>query len=503
MESSHIQSMVSWIRHYQEEKLHLSPALAMEPFRLYSRDGFSVFIPATIMMACSSLAKKLFIPTMGGQDIFLPSTRRSTLLLLEELLRSGITYNVGLKETMKDVQDLMQLLEIDGSVDVVRTNQGTGVIGIRHIQTATSSYNNSKSKLDKNGHRVLDQPDFSNILTVSSDSDINDDREFNDGSNIKHVQSALSSYDNSLDNRLKEGNANFVLNKPDFSNILMVSSDTDTDDDREFSDIKDIQNVPISHDNSKKKNKRIGKDRLDSSNVLEIPRNTDDDGYFDNKHVQSDKVFPKIRVIHSGDSNFDSKKNNRKIHDHSGQKIGFRDIKFCHGLKSESRTRKRFRTKDVLRSRSKKDLMRSSLMSIEDRKDDSKVISKNDKKVSERKFTLKRSCNKGFEALEESDSSADESLNGDMKDVSDRHVFFEDKNKESEALVEGKQVVEGLADNGSSVEDNNPVQQVEFLALFNLCTHTEAAQIRARIATKPTTSRLKRIRAKLNKKRNR
>ena len=70
------------------------------------------------MMACSSLAIKLLIPKTGGQDICLPSIRRSTLLLLVELLRSGITNDIGPEESMKDVQDLMHLLEIWRAVNL-------------------------------------------------------------------------------------------------------------------------------------------------------------------------------------------------------------------------------------------------------------------------------------------------------------------------------------------------------------------------------------------------
>ena len=78
-------------------------------------------------------------------------------------------------------------------------------------------------------------------------------------------------------------------------------------------------------------------------------------------------------------------------------------------------------------------------------------------------------------------------------------VILENEKNGSEALVEGQERLDGLMLKESSVEESIPESQIEFLALFNLCTHAHAEQIRERMANKPATSRLKRSRAKKNK----
>merc|ERR1719481_2552364 len=120
-------------------------------------------------MAFSSLAKRLMTGG-GGQDIFLPSVKGRTVLLLVELLRSGITKKIGPEESIKDVQDLMQLLEIYGRIDVVRIDKGNNVNDKKHIQRAPLDHNILNSKLkERNGHGVLDKPDISNLMARDTD----------------------------------------------------------------------------------------------------------------------------------------------------------------------------------------------------------------------------------------------------------------------------------------------------------------------------------------------
>ena len=527
MESSQILSKVSWIKHYQEENLHSSPAMDMEPIRIYGREGFSVSVPAPILMAFSSLAKRLFIPKTGGGglDIFLPSVRGRTLILLQELLKLGTTNDIlGPGESMKEVQELMQLLEIYGRIDVVSINKGNSINDKKHIQRAPLNRNTLNSKLDhRNDYGVRNKPDFS----VSRDTD--GDREFSNRSDIDYVLGKPTRCDKSWDKKFEDENGHFMLDKADFSKILMVSSDTD--DDSKFSDVNNLQSEPMSPDNALVRKIRNWEslyhvlEKPDSSNVLVLPSNTNGGRVFGKvsykKHLPSKSPShkkatkdgglkdrkglcaldkPKIQnnVVSSNDRH---KINTGDLSNHIDHKNRLKNIsKFCHGANSESRTRKRFRPKTVLHSGSKKNLLKMSQIGIEEEKGDSKLSCNSNSKVAASEFTMKRSyCDVGFEAIEVSDDCDNDSTNEDMNNNGSDEVILENEKNGSEALVEGQERLDGLMLKESSVEESIPESQIEFLALFNLCTHAHAEQIRERMANKPATSRLKRSRAKKNK----
>ena len=126
MEEFTICSNVSWLYHFLEQKLHLCSMLSVTSYqaRLCSGDGFSVSLPAHLLLASSWVARNTFILEQAGQDVFLPSVRGSTLLLLVEILRSGKTSNLGIMDNLsyrlKEVQEVMMLLDIPGCIALTR-----------------------------------------------------------------------------------------------------------------------------------------------------------------------------------------------------------------------------------------------------------------------------------------------------------------------------------------------------------------------------------------------
>ena len=96
---------------------------ASEQVQLMSRDGFSVSLPSHLLLASSKLARRIFIPGEECHDIILPSVRWSTLLLLVEILRSGVTSNQGkeiMGDRLTDINELMEFLDIPGRIDMTR-----------------------------------------------------------------------------------------------------------------------------------------------------------------------------------------------------------------------------------------------------------------------------------------------------------------------------------------------------------------------------------------------
>jgi len=127
MEDYTICTQVDWLDHFLEQKLYFSMmASNSEGARLFSGDGFSVSLPAQLLLAASKLSRKTFIPGQTMQDVFLPSVRGSTLLLLVEILRAGRTSSMGTMDNMgymlKEVQEAMELLEIPGCTSLMRVD---------------------------------------------------------------------------------------------------------------------------------------------------------------------------------------------------------------------------------------------------------------------------------------------------------------------------------------------------------------------------------------------
>ena len=120
-----IWSQASWVDNFLEQKLYFSLlSSTSEQARLCSGDGFSVSLPAHLLLAASKLARNTFIPGLPGQVVRLPSVRGSTLLLLVQILRSGRTSSLKsveeLGDMLKEVQVAMALLEIPGCTALMR-----------------------------------------------------------------------------------------------------------------------------------------------------------------------------------------------------------------------------------------------------------------------------------------------------------------------------------------------------------------------------------------------
>jgi len=121
MVDTRISSQVSWLDLFLEQKLFLSKH--SEQVKLCSGDGFSVSLPQELLLASSRLARRTFITGEEGQAVLLPSVRGSTLLLLIEILRSGVTSNLDRMESIGDrlwdIREVMEMLDIPGCVDTM------------------------------------------------------------------------------------------------------------------------------------------------------------------------------------------------------------------------------------------------------------------------------------------------------------------------------------------------------------------------------------------------
>jgi hypothetical protein len=127
MEDYTICSQVCLLDHFLEQKLYFAMlASNSDEARLCSGDGFSVSLPAHLLLASSKLTRDTFTPGQAVQDVFLPSVKGSTMLLLVEILRSGKTGSLGTMDNLgcmlKEVQEAMELLEIPGCTSLMRVN---------------------------------------------------------------------------------------------------------------------------------------------------------------------------------------------------------------------------------------------------------------------------------------------------------------------------------------------------------------------------------------------
>jgi len=118
-----ISSQVSWVHHYEEQKLYFSKAV--ENVRIHSADGFTFTIPTQALLASSRMIKRILPRGEVDQDIFLPSVIGKTLLPLVELLRCGITTITGKIESInldsiREIQEVMKMLSIEGCVTLMK-----------------------------------------------------------------------------------------------------------------------------------------------------------------------------------------------------------------------------------------------------------------------------------------------------------------------------------------------------------------------------------------------
>ena len=118
MEDYNICSQVSWLDSFLEQKLFYNTS-GNEQVRLWSGDGFSVCLPAHLLLATSKLARMTFFTHGVDQDVFLPSVQGSTLLLLAEILRGGRTSYLGNIDRMGHrLKELNQVM--GGSASYIR-----------------------------------------------------------------------------------------------------------------------------------------------------------------------------------------------------------------------------------------------------------------------------------------------------------------------------------------------------------------------------------------------
>jgi len=116
---------VYWPELLMEQKQGFRMCDTLDQVRLHSGDGFTVSLPAQLLLASSELARRILVPRESGQDLLIPSVKGSSLLLLVEILRSGVSNElVGINNTMNnklnELRDSMGLLEIVGHVGVTK-----------------------------------------------------------------------------------------------------------------------------------------------------------------------------------------------------------------------------------------------------------------------------------------------------------------------------------------------------------------------------------------------
>jgi len=131
MEDFTICSQVSWLENLVEQQL-FSESSCSEQVKLCSGDGFSVSLPAHLLLASSKLARMTFVTGAEHQEVIIPSVQGSTLLLLAEILRSGRTSHLDKIDSMahrlNEFNEVMELLDIPGCVSLMRVISRPGEI---------------------------------------------------------------------------------------------------------------------------------------------------------------------------------------------------------------------------------------------------------------------------------------------------------------------------------------------------------------------------------------
>ena len=126
-----LRSDFSWLDHLQLQNTY-SSAYFRDQITLVSGDGFTVPFHAPFLLASSRLLKGIYQDNLRGKDIFLPSVRGDTLMLVAELLRRGVTGGIVCVENtgqkLKEVQGVMDLLqtEVNVALKMVTTGSAAG-----------------------------------------------------------------------------------------------------------------------------------------------------------------------------------------------------------------------------------------------------------------------------------------------------------------------------------------------------------------------------------------
>jgi len=136
-----ISSQVSWVHHYEVQKLYFSKAV--ENVRLHSGDGFIFTIPTHALLASSNLVKSILPCGEVDQDIILPSVIGKTLLPLVELLRCGMTTITGKigsinLDSIKEIQEVMKMLSIEGCVTLMKNTDSSSSSSNRKCEQVNS-----------------------------------------------------------------------------------------------------------------------------------------------------------------------------------------------------------------------------------------------------------------------------------------------------------------------------------------------------------------------------
>jgi len=151
MQDFTVSSQDSWLDHFLQQKLLFSNITALEQVKLISGDGFSISLPVQFLLASSSLIRKIYVSDKSGQDVLLPpDVKGATLLLVVEMLRRGKTGRLGLAENLgfrlKEVQEVMALLQIQGCVALMRVGSSGEQLKSQRIEEVVKSFGTNQSK---------------------------------------------------------------------------------------------------------------------------------------------------------------------------------------------------------------------------------------------------------------------------------------------------------------------------------------------------------------------
>jgi len=158
-----VRGEVSWPGLLKEQKQGFRMSNTMDQVRLHSGDGFTVSLPSQLLLASSELARRILVPRESGHDIVIPSVKGSSLLLLVEILRSGVSKDlVGIKNNVNntlldELRDSMGLLEIVGYVEVT-----TVAMSAQNIPTVVPPNSENSEELPS-----VVKPVAVNILRIS------------------------------------------------------------------------------------------------------------------------------------------------------------------------------------------------------------------------------------------------------------------------------------------------------------------------------------------------
>ena len=175
MQDFTLSSQDSWLDHFLQQKLLFSNITALEQVKLISGDGFSISLPVQFLLASSSLIRKIYISDKSGQDVLLPpAVKGATLLLVVEMLRRGKTGRLGLAENLgfrlKEVQEVMALLQIQGCVALMRVGSSGEQVKSQSMEEEVKSFGTNLSKTIR--RQVKQASPIRNLVTDNEETSL-------------------------------------------------------------------------------------------------------------------------------------------------------------------------------------------------------------------------------------------------------------------------------------------------------------------------------------------